>query len=52
MIENRIEELEEARINEAYAKEVERVSGIKPMCEDPEYQSFGKQSVKSDKGQK
>lgn len=52
MVENRIDELEEARINEAYAKQIERASGIKPMCEDPKCQSFGKQSVKSDKGQK
>lgn len=42
MDKKKIDEEQEARINEAYAREIERITGIKPMSEDPRYKNFGK----------
>ena len=33
----KIDEQEEERINDAYARAAEEATGIKPMSEDPEY---------------
>lgn len=40
----KIDEQEEERINDAYARVAEEATGIKPMSEDPEYQHVGKQT--------
>ena len=37
MFRGNIDEIEEEKINEAYARAAERASGIIPMREDPEY---------------
>ena len=37
MFRGNINEIEEAKINEAYARAAERASGIIPMSEDPDY---------------
>lgn len=43
----KIDEQEEERINDAYARAAEEATGIKPMSEDPEYQHFGKQTSRA-----
>ena len=40
----KIDEQEEERINDAYARTAEEATGIKPMSEAPEYQHFGKRT--------
>lgn len=37
MFRGNIDEIAEAKINEAYARAAERASGIIPMSEDPDY---------------
>ena len=43
----KIDEQEEERINDAYARAAEEATGIKPMSEDPEYQHFGKRTSRT-----
>ena len=43
----KIDEQEEERINDAYARVAEEATGIKPMSEDPEYQYFGKRASRT-----
>ena len=46
----KIDEQEEERINDAYARAAEEATGIKPMSEDPEYQHVGKQTSRTAAG--
>lgn len=43
----KIDEQDEERINDAYARAAEEATGIKPMSEDPEYQHFGKRTSRA-----
>lgn len=47
MARRKVDEDREGKINAAYAKAMEKVTGVKPASEDPKFKNFGKESNKS-----
>lgn len=46
MAKRKIDEDREGKINAAYAKAMEKATGVKPASEDPKFKNFGKESNK------
>lgn len=52
MARKRVSDTAESKINEAYARAMEKATGVKPMSDDPKYKNFGAATTKKSAAKK